>query len=77
MLEIILILLIIIPSILISYKVGRKKKKIEMDTMGYLILFSLIVTTLLYSILRVDFGNLLSESPSPPKHGVDILAYDM
>lgn len=56
--EIIIYLLILIPTVLVSYKVGRKKKKTETNVMIYLLLFSLAISILLFFIMKFEYKNI-------------------
>lgn len=62
MLELFIILLVVIAVVLISYKIGRKKKKVEMDIVAYLVLGGITTSVMLYAMLKVEFGNIFQES---------------
>ena len=69
MLELLLILMIVIPTMLITYKVGRKKKKLELDIVAYIVLGGISVSVLMYSLLKMDFGKFSlfgKKKPSVP-----------
>jgi hypothetical protein len=56
MLELVLILLFLIPSILLAYKIGRKKKKTELDTMAYITLGGITMSVILFGLLKLDLS---------------------
>ena len=55
MLDLLIILLVVIPLVLISYKIGRKKKKVEAITMLAITLCSIFISIMLYFFLHYDF----------------------
>ena len=56
MLELLILIAIIIPVVLLSYKTGRKNKKCEINVMSLLALGSVFASILIYTILHFDMS---------------------
>lgn len=63
MLDLLLQLIVVVCLVSVSYKIGRKKKKVELDTLGLIILGSVFSVVFMY--IFINFESIFSKNGTP------------
>lgn len=60
MLELLLLIMVIVPLVLVSYRIGRKNKKSEMNTVSLLVLGAVFSSVIIYILLHCNIRTIFT-----------------